>query len=146
MAVRISCINKDERYNPYEAITYVGGKNADGTRWKMTKEDAIQAIENNKYQFYVDVDNDPVGVIVAISPYYNKYLKTKADGDKPNNLLSLDECPLWKIKLIKEVIIMKKPTKKQLSEAGRKLRNPHTPEKKESKYAKILAAGRKRKR
>jgi hypothetical protein len=40
---------------------------------------------------------------------------------------------------------MKKPTKKQLSEAGRKLSNPHTPEKKERKYAKILSRGRKQK-
>jgi len=40
----------------------------------------------------------------------------------------------------------KRPTKAKLSEAGRKLRNPHTPEKKEPKYAKILAAGKKRKR
>lgn len=39
----------------------------------------------------------------------------------------------------------KKPTKKQLSDAGKKLRNPHTPEKKESGYAKTLAAGRKNK-
>lgn len=40
---------------------------------------------------------------------------------------------------------MKKPTKAQLSEAGRKLQNPHTPEKKERMYAKILVAGRKKK-
>lgn len=39
----------------------------------------------------------------------------------------------------------KKPTKKQLSDAGKKLRNPHTPEKKEPGYAKILAAGRNKK-
>ncbi len=38
---------------------------------------------------------------------------------------------------------MAKPTKTQLSEAGRKLQNPHTPEKKESYYARILQRGRK---
>jgi hypothetical protein len=38
---------------------------------------------------------------------------------------------------------MNKPTKQQLSVAGKKLRNPRTPEKEESKYAKILARGRK---
>lgn len=36
---------------------------------------------------------------------------------------------------------MKKPTKEQLSEAGRKLQNPHTPEKKESYYARVLQRG-----
>ena len=37
----------------------------------------------------------------------------------------------------------KKPTKKQLSEAGRKLQNPRTPEKKERKAAQTLRKGRK---
>jgi hypothetical protein len=31
-------------------------------------------------------------VIVAISRYGHKYLKTVADGEQPNNLLSLYEC------------------------------------------------------
>jgi hypothetical protein len=39
---------------------------------------------------------------------------------------------------------VRRPTRKQLSEAGRKLQNPHTPEKKESYYAGILARGRKK--
>ena len=36
-----------------------------------------------------------------------------------------------------------KPTKKQLSDAGRTLQNPHTRESKESKAAKVLRKGRK---
>ena len=94
MAVRISCINKDDRFNPFEAITHVGGVNTDGTRWKFTRQRAIQAIENAEYSFFVDVNNDPVTVIVASRPNGNKYLKTVADGDEPNNLLSLLECPI----------------------------------------------------
>jgi hypothetical protein len=38
----------------------------------------------------------------------------------------------------------KKPTKKQLSDAGKKLRNPRTPEKEESRAAKTLRKGRKK--
>jgi hypothetical protein len=38
----------------------------------------------------------------------------------------------------------KKPTKKQLSNAGKALGNPHTREKKESEAAKILMRGRKK--
>ena len=94
MAVRISCINKNDRYNPYEAITHVGGGNPDGGRWRFTRQRAIQAIETNEHQFYVDVNNDPAKVVVAVSPYDNKYLKTVADGDLPNNLLSLTEYPI----------------------------------------------------
>ena len=32
-------------------------------------------------------------VIVAMDPYGNKYLKTERDGDTPNDLLGLPECP-----------------------------------------------------
>ena len=35
-----------------------------------------------------------------------------------------------------------KPTKAQLTKAGKGLRNPHTPEKKESGYARTLAKAR----
>lgn len=41
---------------------------------------------------------------------------------------------------------LKKPTKAQLSKAGKDLSNPHTREAKESAAARILAAGRKKKR
>jgi hypothetical protein len=94
MAVRISCINKDPRYDPHHAITHVGGVNSDSTRWRLTLAEAINAIETGKHSFYVSVNNDPVRVIVAVSPHGHKFLKTVADGDHPNNLLSLSECGL----------------------------------------------------
>lgn len=36
---------------------------------------------------------DSVWVIVTTSRFGNNYLKTQADGDEPNNLLSPPECP-----------------------------------------------------
>ncbi|MGA2666479.1 MAG: hypothetical protein ABSE91_00105 [Patescibacteria group bacterium] len=39
----------------------------------------------------------------------------------------------------------KKPTKAQLSKAGKGLQNPHTPEKKEPGYARTLVTGRRKK-
>lgn len=90
---RITCINKQPRQDPYNAITHVGGVNHDNTRWKLTQPNAIAGIENGKWEFYVEVNRDRVRVIVAISRAGNKYLKTENDGDEPNNLLSLPECP-----------------------------------------------------
>lgn len=43
--------------------------------------------------FNVSVAGQSVSVTVAKSAYGNKYLKTVADGEQPNNLLSLPECP-----------------------------------------------------
>jgi hypothetical protein len=90
---QIRCIIKSDRYNPHERITHVGGVNGDQTRWKITQQDAIAGIENGKWKFYVSVRGDSVWVIVAKSQHGNKYLKTENDGDEPNNLLSLPECP-----------------------------------------------------
>lgn len=87
MRYQVKCIIKNDRYNVYERITHIGG---DG--WKITQSEAIKFIENGTHSFFVNANGHEVDVIVAISPYNNKYIKTKADDRTPNNLLSLSEC------------------------------------------------------
>ena len=91
--VQISCINKSDRYNAHERIRSIGGVNPDGTRWKLAESEAITGIEQGKWQFFVSRGGNTVDVIIAVSRYGNKYLKTTADGEQPDNLLSLPECP-----------------------------------------------------
>jgi hypothetical protein len=89
---QIKCINKIPRADPYRAITHVGGYVT--SQWKLTLADAIGKIERGEWTFYVEQPpGDRVWVEVAVSRHGNKYLKTDADGDEPNNLLSLPECP-----------------------------------------------------
>ncbi|NZD53535.1 DUF3892 domain-containing protein [Rhizobium leguminosarum] len=89
---QIKCINKNPRNDIYRAITHVGGYVT--SQWKLTLDDAIGKIERGEWAFYVDrPTGDRVWVEVAVSRFGNKYLKTDADGDEPNNLLSLPECP-----------------------------------------------------
>ena len=91
--LEIKCINKSDRYNPHERILSIGGLNPSGTRWKLSQQEAIREIEEGKWSFYVLQNGKRVDVIIATSAYGHKYLKTVADGEHPNNLLSLPEGP-----------------------------------------------------
>jgi hypothetical protein len=95
MAARyqITCVNKSDRYEPHERILQVGGVKPDGTRWKVSQEEAIAGIENGAWQFHITIGGKFIWVVVGISSQGHKYLKTEKDGEQPNNLLSLLECP-----------------------------------------------------
>ena len=89
-SAQIKCINKDPREDPHHSITHVGGYT--DKQWKITKEAAIQYIERGDWSFFTLVNGRRAEVMVAIHQG-RKYLKTTADGDTPDNLLSLPECP-----------------------------------------------------
>ena len=90
--VQVQCINKSDRYDAHERIKSIGGIQ-EGKRWKLSETDAIAGIEAGKWKFFVSVQGKSVWVVIAVSRYGHKYLKTEADDEHPNNLLSLPECP-----------------------------------------------------
>jgi hypothetical protein len=88
----IQCIKKTNRYDAHERIHSVGGVQQ-GQRWKLLQPEAIRLIESGQWEFYVTRGGRTVDVIISMSRYGHKYLKTVADGEQPDNLLSLPECP-----------------------------------------------------
>jgi hypothetical protein len=89
----IECIHKTDRQNAHEHIKAIGG-GLPGCKWKHTQADAIAWAEGRIFAYYViNRDGREEKVIVASDPHGHKYLKTEADGEQPDNLLNLPECP-----------------------------------------------------
>ena len=91
--IRVQCINKTDRYSAHERIRNIGGTNPNGTRWRLAEADAIRAIEDGTYSFCVERPAGQVVNVVVAHRLAHKYLKTTADGEQPDNLLALPECP-----------------------------------------------------
>ena len=88
--IQIKCINKNPREDIHHRITHVGGYT--DKPWKITLDEAIRYIETDEWNFFTHVNGYSRWVIVA-TRNGRKYLKTEADQDTPDNLLSLPECP-----------------------------------------------------
>lgn len=84
--LQVTCINKSDRSNPHERIQNIGGPG-----YKFSEADAIRYIESGYHTFFVTVGVYTVDVIVATHEG-RKYLKTRNDGIRPDNLLNLPEC------------------------------------------------------
>ncbi|HVN75211.1 MAG TPA: DUF3892 domain-containing protein [Thermoanaerobaculaceae bacterium] len=91
--IQVKCINKTDRQSAHERISHIGGVNPDKSRWRLTLDEAIKGIEDGKWRFYVSVGGHSVWVVIAKTGQGHKYLKTEADEEEENNLLSLPECP-----------------------------------------------------
>ena len=90
--VRVSCINKTDRQNPHERIRNIGGVRTDGVAWKLSEDQAIADIKAKKYEFFVHEGGRSANIVIA-KHEGREYLKTENDGVRPDNLLSLPECP-----------------------------------------------------
>jgi hypothetical protein len=86
----VNCINKPDRDSPHEAITHIGYAG----NWKMTRESAIERIENKKEAYYTLDKATGKRVYIGVVREAGKrpYLRTYADGKWNNNLLAQQEC------------------------------------------------------
>jgi hypothetical protein len=89
---QITCIVKPSPQSQHEHITHVGNAG----RWMWTREQVIESIDAKTNTFYVlDPANGrraDVGVVREAGK--QPYLRTYADQQWNNNLLSLNQCPI----------------------------------------------------
>jgi len=91
--VKVTCVTKPHPQSPHEHITHLGNPQAG---WKLTREEVIRSIDARTNTFYVV---DPYtgrrsDIEVVRIPGHVPYVKTRADGDLNDNLLSLNQCPI----------------------------------------------------
>ena len=91
--VQVTCITKPHPQSSHEHITHLGNPKAD---WKWTREQVIASIDAKTNTFYVlDPDNGNRSNVGVVRPVGRPaFLRTHADGDWNDNLLSLNQCPL----------------------------------------------------
>ncbi len=92
MSLHVTCVNKPDRYSEHEHITHIGGSG-----WRKTREAVVYEINNNINSYYTkDPYTGQVAWVGVVNPSYgDPYLRTYADGDWNDNLLSLNECTLY---------------------------------------------------
>lgn len=88
----INCINRSDLMNHDRRIRHIGGVNPDGAHWRMSADDAVAAIEAGRWTFYIERNGRELPVVVAVSKYGSRYIKTAEDKLHPDSLLALPEC------------------------------------------------------
>lgn len=90
---QVTCITKPNPQSPHEHITHIGNPSVP---WKLTAEDAIRRIDSKTDTFYVVDPRTGKTAYVGVFRVSGRrpYLRTYADGDWNDNLLSLSQCPL----------------------------------------------------
>jgi hypothetical protein len=91
--VQVTCITKPHPQSSHEHITHVGNPTM---KWRWTREQVIASIDAKTNTFFViDPRNGKRANIGVVRPSGRApFLRTYADGDWNDNLLSLNQCPL----------------------------------------------------
>lgn len=91
--VQVTCITKPHPQSAHEHITHLGNPRAG---WKWTREEVVRSIDAGTNTFFVlDPNNGKRSEVAVIRPTGRAaYVRTHADGDWNDNLLSLSQCPI----------------------------------------------------
>ena len=95
MAVKITCIRKDSgnHENPYVAITSMKWINEENNKGgESSRIEMHDFVKDGGIAYVTDQSGNKANLIAEVSPWGNKFVKTKADNVTSDNLLKLKEC------------------------------------------------------
>jgi len=81
---------KDHRRDPYRTVTHIGGRNADGSPWRLSVDEAIAGIRALQWDFYLPGEGDrKVWLHITVARDGHEYLKALDDPGVPQKLIAL---------------------------------------------------------
>jgi hypothetical protein len=90
---RVQCVRRPGRTGP-RGLQGIGGTFPQtNRRWYLSLPQAIEEIDRGQAFYVEEPTGDRVAVVVDRTSRARPFLHTVADGDGPNNLLSLPSCP-----------------------------------------------------
>jgi hypothetical protein len=95
MTIKITCINKDNGHHedPHLAISYLGWLDENTKEsGKYSRLQMVDFLEKGNTAYVKDYFGNIAYLVVRVSQFGNKFVKTIADGKVTNNLLTLMEC------------------------------------------------------
>ncbi len=84
----ISTVGRAYSRDPLERVAFIGGVNADRTRWSFSQPVAIALIETGTDEFIFHADDQVVRVVV-VTHNGDKYLQSEREKTHPDDLLNL---------------------------------------------------------
>jgi hypothetical protein len=90
MRYRASCTEKREEH---EHVVRLGCYGPDGIYHSFSEAEVIGRLESRLDTFYAERPDGHVAEIIVVEREGEKYLKTLPDGERPNNLDWLPDCP-----------------------------------------------------
>ncbi len=87
---RVTCTQKHDKH---EHIVSLGCYGPDNAYHNFTEAEAIHRLENRGDTFYTERPDGHVAEIEVVTINGEKFLKTRPDGQRPNNLDWLPDCP-----------------------------------------------------
>jgi hypothetical protein len=92
IVLQVTWVDQADHPDHCQRIRHVGGHSGK-LKWQHTQAQAIEAIEQGVFVYYVKKDDRVLKLEVGLAPNGCKYLKTQADADAPQLLLSLPKHP-----------------------------------------------------
>jgi hypothetical protein len=90
---QVTCIVKPHPLSPHEHITHVGNP---AGQWMWPREQVVASIDAKTNTFFVlaPISGKRADIGVVRENGKAPYLRSYADGQWTNNLLSLNQCPI----------------------------------------------------